>query len=86
MSYELIGLLGSSFIVLSMSFTSTSNKRNILMRVLNGVGSICFIVYGLLIPAYSTALVNTITLVVNIVHIYKLRKGCVNACKQGEEL
>ncbi len=76
MGYELIGICGSLWIVISMSFPSTEKRKNILMRVLNMVGSACFVVYGLLIPAYSTALVNFIMIFINLLNIYKLvRRG-----------
>ena len=70
--YEIIGLLGSLWIMLSMSFPSVDKKHNILMRVFNITGSICFVIYGLLIPAYSTALVNFIMVFINLFNILKL--------------
>lgn len=88
MLYECIGLIGSLFIFASMTITSVSVKKNIIMRILNITGSIFFIIYGLLIPAYSTALVNAGVLFVNLYNIYKMvyNKGDVDVVpeKTGE--
>lgn len=72
MIYETIGMVGSLLILWSMSFRSTTPIRNIRMRIINMIGSICFIIYGLLIPAYSTAFLNMAMMCVNGYHIYKL--------------
>lgn len=74
MIYEIIGLIASVFIILSMSFVSTDTKSNIKMRIFNMIGSLIFVIYGLLIPAYSTSIVNFFMIVVNLYNIYKLKK------------
>lgn len=66
---ELIGLVGSILIVFSMIFKTTNFKGTILMRIINSVGSIFFIIYGFLLPAYSSALTNSILLVLNIIYL-----------------
>lgn len=73
MIYEIIGLIGSAFIIFSMSFTSTTISKNIKMRIFNMIGSMIFVVYGLLIPAYSTSVVNFFMVLVNLYNIYKLK-------------
>ena len=72
---EIIGLFASTFILLSMTVSSNSRKGNLTMRILNLVGSVIFIAYGLLIPAYSTALMNCITAIINTVYICKLTRN-----------
>ncbi len=72
---EFIGILAGIFILSSLVFRSTSVKLNILMRTQNICGSILFVIYGFLIPAYSTAIVNIATICLNIFHIIKLIKS-----------
>lgn len=71
---EFIGILAGIFILTSLVFRSTTCKTEILMRILNSVGDILFIIYGLLLPAYSTAIINSCILVVNIDIIFELLK------------
>ena len=42
------------------------------MRSINIAGSIFFIVYGVLLPAISTAILNSIMVIVNTYHLVKL--------------
>ena len=67
---EFIGILAGIFILISLIFRSTTYKTEILMRILNSAGAILFIVYGILLPAYSTAIINSCILVVNIYNIF----------------
>jgi len=74
MKLEILGIAASIIILIAMLFESTSIKGNIIMRSINIIGSSAFIVYGLLVPAYSTAFLNAATSIVNIVYIIKLVK------------
>lgn len=69
MNTEIIGIIASVILIVAMSFRSTTPKKNILMRAINIIGSILFVVYGFLIPAYSTAGLNIAIIIVNIVYI-----------------
>ena len=71
---EVIGILAGVFILTSLVFRSTTRKTEILMRILNSVGAVLFIVYGILFPAYSTAIINACILVVNVYNIIALLK------------
>ena len=71
---ELIGIFAGILIMGSLVFPSISIKGNIIMRVLNIVGSLLFVIYGFLIPAYSTAIVNCLTIILNVYNIIKLAK------------
>lgn len=66
MLIELIGIVGTIFILLS--FVKTGEKR---IRQLNLVGSIIYVIYGILISSFSTTVLNIIMI---IVHIYYLKK------------
>lgn len=66
MKHELFGILGTVLILIG--FLSDSEKR---IRIFDMAGSALFVLYGVLIGAYSNILLNGILI---IVHIFKLRK------------
>ena len=66
MLVELIGIVGTIFILLS--FVKTGEKR---IRRLNLIGSVIYVVYGTLINSFSTIVLNIIMI---FVHIYYLKK------------
>ena len=64
--YELIGYLGSAFIVISLT------RRSILkLRLFGLAGTSTFLVYALLIEAYPIAIVNVVIIGI---HLYFLRQ------------
>lgn len=70
MNYEIIGLLATLFVLLSFLM-----KKIELVRVINIVGAAMFVVYGVLINAFSTWILNVILIVIHIVYlIIYLRK------------
>ena len=71
---EIIGIVSTLLILTSMLFKTTTIKGSILMRVLNLTGSAVFVVYGCLLPAISTAVLNTALVVVNSYHLALLNK------------
>lgn len=73
-SVEYIGLAASLFILVSMCFPTNSKKGTILLRVLNILGSIAFVVYGALLPAISTAVLNGCVIIVNTVQLILVLK------------
>lgn len=71
---ELIGLSGSLLILVSMLYKSNTRRGNIAMRVWNLLGSIIFVVYGCLLPAYSTIILNVVMIILHIYHLIVLFK------------
>lgn len=71
---ELIGLCASALVLVSMCVKSSDIKGNIIMRIINAIGSIIFIYYGFVLGAYSTAILNIGATVVNAFHIFKMIK------------
>ena len=73
MKNEWLGLVASALVLVSFLMTN-----QIKTRLINMVGCIAFVVYGLLLPSYSTAIMNFGVFVVHIVfitkHFVKLRK------------
>lgn len=74
MIIEIIGILATLFILVSMCFKTTSFKGSLIMRVLNLFGSVVFVVYGILLPAISTAVLNAALIMVNGYHLIMLIK------------
>lgn len=66
---EIIGLIASILIIFSMIFRTTNFKGTIYMRIINSIGSIFFVIYGLLLPAYSSAITNGVLFVLNIIYL-----------------
>lgn len=65
MKYEIIGIAGTLLILIG--FCSNSEKR---IRIFDMAGSILFVIYGVLIKAYSNIILNGILV---LIHLYKLR-------------
>lgn len=66
MTYELIGIAGTIFILIAFSCNS---ERKI--RIYDAVGAALFVIYGVLTRTWSTAVLNALLIVIQIV---KLRK------------
>lgn len=74
LAIELIGIVSTVLILFSMLFKTTTLKGDIRMRSLNLAGSIVFVVYGCLLPAISTAVLNGALVVINTYHLVMLVK------------
>lgn len=66
MNSEIIGIIATVFVLLSFI-----QKGELRIRALNIIGAILFVVYGVIIGAFSTWLLNGILI---IIHLYKLNK------------
>ena len=69
---EFVGISGSILIAISMMFKTTTDKGVKWLRMFNLLGSIVFVVYGIMLPAYSTIILNTVCVVLNIVGLAKI--------------
>ena len=63
---EWLGALASAFVL--FSFLTRNQTR---IRLINMVGCIIFVVYGCLLPSYSTAFMNASLLIVHTVYLVK---------------
>lgn len=77
MIVEIIGIVASIFILASLTFKCVSVKTNILMRILNGFGSLVFVVYGVLLllqggSAWSLVVCNGLLFLFNMYHLVRL--------------
>lgn len=66
---EFLGLIATILIVLSMCF-----KNIKIIRFINLIGSICFVIYGLAISALYTWIANLILIFVQIYYLIKIYK------------
>lgn len=85
---EVVGIIASLFIFSSLTFKCLTVKRNILMRVLNSVGSLVFVIYGVLLllqGGFGWALVvsNSLLCGFNLYHIIRL---CLTLKKKKSDL
>ena len=64
--YEIIGLLGTLFVLLSFLMKDLKN-----VRIINIIGAVLFVVYGVLINAYSTWILNGVLIIIHIIFLVK---------------
>ena len=72
---EVIGIIAAVLILISTIFPTMSFKGSMWLRCINIVGSLIFVVYGILLPAIATAVANIGIIIINIVHICLLIKN-----------
>ena len=70
---EYLGFLATLMVVISFMF-----QHVVLIRMVNGFGSLLFVVYGFLIHSPSVALLNTIVMCIQVVQLVRLRKRTQN--------
>ena len=71
---EAIGIVSSVIILISICCKTNSYKSALILRLLNLIGSVTFVIYGALLPAFSVAFLNGVAIIVNLYHIIKLKK------------
>ncbi len=71
----LIGLLASLIVLVSMCFNTRTEKGELWMRLLNFIGSIISVIYGVILgPAgFGTVLLNGTLVFVNLFYLIKRR-------------
>lgn len=65
---ELLGIIAG--IIVLGSFISKEQKR---IRIVNAIGSVVFIVYGVLITSYATIFLNGVMVLVQIVYLLRMK-------------
>lgn len=69
MFIELLGIVASLFVI--SAFICKDVKK---IRILDSVGAVLYIVYGILIHSFANILLNSFLIIVQIYHLHKLRK------------
>lgn len=64
--FEIIGFIGSLFVILSYIFKDMTK-----LRIVNMVGCVVWIIYGLLIHSYSTIFTNLVIMIIHIVNMVR---------------
>jgi hypothetical protein len=67
---EIIGYAGSGLIAISLTMSSILR-----LRIINLIGAAAFVAYGLLIHAYPVALLNGLTVAINIFHLRRMLRA-----------
>lgn len=67
---EWVGYAASLFIVVSLTMTSI-----VKLRIINSVGCLLFVIYGLNVNAYPVAISNALIVMINIYNLYMLSKS-----------
>ena len=75
---EVIGFVASLFVLVSLFAQTNTYKGALILRILNAIGSGIFIIYGLMLPAYSTAFLNIFALVINVYFIVRMKNDYGN--------
>jgi hypothetical protein len=76
---ECVGMLGSIFVAISMTFKTTTDKGVMWLRIFNLLGSFVFVIYGIVLPAYSTIILNVVCVVLNIIGLVNIIKKIRNS-------
>lgn len=71
---EIVGIIASLLILASMCFKTSSFKGTLAMRIINLIGSTVFVIYGIMLPAISTAFLNIMLVIVDGYYIIQLIK------------
>lgn len=64
---EWIGYAASAVIAISLLMIDVGK-----LRIINSIGCLLFVIYGLLVYAYPVAVANLIIVFINLYHLYKL--------------
>ena len=74
---ELLGIIATAILIISMAYNCKDRKSSIIMRFLNGLAAGIFVYYSIMVGAYSAILSNFLILVIDIFYIVKLIKNKV---------
>lgn len=76
----LVGLVASIIVLISMCFNTSTKRGELLMRILNGIGSIVCVIYAIMLglDGVGTFILNAILIFVNFYYIIKLLKKSNN--------
>lgn len=64
--FEIIGFIGSLFVILSYIFKDMTK-----LRIVNMIGCVVWIIYGILIHSYSTIFTNLVIMIIHIVNMVR---------------
>lgn len=65
---ELLGIIASLFVISAFLFKNVK-----IIRILDGIGALLYVIYGVLIHSYANILLNIVLIIVQIYHLSKLK-------------
>ena len=71
---EVLGMLATVILIISMAYNCKDKKSAIIMRIINGVAALMFVIYSICMSAYSTILSNLLILLIDIYYLIKLMR------------
>ena len=69
MSWEILGTIASIIVLVSFLM-----KGEVKIRLVNIIGAIAFVVYGIMINAFAVWFLNGALCIIHLVKIYKLKR------------
>ena len=69
---EIMGFVATALLIISMAYNCKDKKHIVIMRALNALAALLFVIYSIFLSAYSTIFSNLIILVIDIIYIIKL--------------
>ena len=70
MLIEILGIVASLFVISAFLFKDIK-----IIRILDGIGALLYVFYGVLIHSYANILLNVVLVAVQVYHLTKLRKA-----------
>ena len=67
---ELLGIIASLFVISAFLFKNVK-----VIRILDGIGALLYVIYGILIHSYANILLNIVLIIVQIYHLCRLKKN-----------
>ena len=68
--FELIGYSASILVA-----TSLTMRSMLKLRIINFIGSLCFVIYGLLIGAWPVVVLNGFTMMTNLYYLHQMQQN-----------
>lgn len=68
---EIVGIISTILLIISMAYNCKDKKHTIIMRTINAISAMLFVVYGIFFSAYSTILSNLIIFIIDVFYIIK---------------
>lgn len=72
---EILGIVATILLIISMSFSCKNDKSTIIMRSINALSNILFMIYSVILGAYSVMISNAFILGIDVAYIEKAIKN-----------
>lgn len=82
---EILGVIATILLIISMSFSCKDTKSTIKMRIVNALANLLFLIYSFIIGAYSMMMANAFIIGLDVGYIEKAYKSIKNGEKNNEQ-